>query len=170
MSNFKVKFVTDNGSNIINTTQCCEPKVYNVLCSDLKLGQEYDLSLVNDSNDFQNRIFPSKYTFTATSSLNRVKIVNGGIYNNVPEVIIDGGDPNIRAEISIVTSNINNKYTITQINVDDSGNGYKSLPTIRVVGDAIVPAILAPELLPINKYVTFLSSFVCDEDSVPQAQ
>lgn len=170
MSNFKVKFVNDGNSSIINTTQCCEPKIYNVLCSDLKLGQEYDLSLINDSNDFQSRIFPSKYSFTATSSLNRINIVNGGLYNDIPEVIIEGGDPNIRAEISVVTSNTNNKYSITQINVDNGGNGYKELPTVKVIGDVVIPAILTPELLPINKYVTFLSSFICDEDSVPQAQ
>ena len=58
MANFKVKFVTDGDANIINTTNCCEPKVFNVKCSDLKLGQEYDLTLVNDSNDFQSKIFP----------------------------------------------------------------------------------------------------------------
>ena len=78
MSNFKVKFVTDGDANLINTTSCCEPKVFNVKCSDLKLGQEYDLTLANESDDFQSKVFPSKYTFTATTSLRKINIVNAG--------------------------------------------------------------------------------------------
>jgi len=170
MANFKVKFVTDGDANLINTTNCCEPKVFNVKCSDLKLGQEYDLTLVNDSNDFQSKIFPKKYTFTATTSLRKINIVNAGLYNDEPKVILEGGDPNIKARISIVTNNINNKYSILEVNVDSVGDGYKSLPTIKVVGDAVVPAILTAELLPIDKYVTFLTSFVCDANNVPQVQ
>ena len=64
----------------------------------------------------------------------------------------------------------NNKYSILEVNVDSVGDGYKSLPTIKVVGDAVVPAILTAELLPIDKYVTFLTSFTCDANNVPQVQ
>ena len=170
MANFKVKFVTDGDSNLINTTNCCEPKVFNVKCSDLKLGQEYDLALVNESDDFQSKIFPSKYTFTATTSLRKINIVNAGLYNNEPQVVLEGGDPNIKARISVVTSNTNNKYSVAQIDIDNVGDGYKSLPTVKVIGDVVIPAILTPELLPINKYVTFLTSFVCDSNNVPQVQ
>jgi len=169
-NNFKVKFVTDNDANMVQTSNCCEPKVYNVRCSDLKLGQTYDLTLNNDSNDYQSKIFPQKYSFTATSSLNSVNIINGGLYSAQPSVIIEGGDPNTKAQISVVYNNNNGRYSISEIIVNSAGDGYKSLPTINVVGDAIVPAVLVPELLPINKYVTFLASFVCDAQSVPQLQ
>ena len=102
--------------------------------------------------------------------MRKINIVNSGLYNDEPKVILEGGDPNINARISIVTNNINNKYSILEVNVDSVGDGYKSLPTIKVVGDAAVPAILTAELLPIDKYVTFLTSFACDANNVPQVQ
>jgi len=169
-NNFKVKFVTDGDANMLQTSGCCEPKIYNVRCSDLKLGQDYDLSLSNDSNDYQSKIFPTKYSFTATSSLNRVNIINAGLYLQEPRVVLEGGGANIDAQISAVFSNTNGRYSITEIIVNNSGDGYKELPTIRVIGDSVVPAVLVPELLPINKYVTFLVSFVCDTDNIPQTQ
>ena len=102
--------------------------------------------------------------------MRKINIVNAGLYNDEPKVVLEGGDPNIKARISVVTNNVNNQYSIAQIDVDSVGDGYKSLPTVKVIGDVVIPAILTPELLPIDKYVTFLTSFVCDSNNVPQVQ
>lgn len=169
MSNFKVNFLNNNiNSGTFSLEKCCEPSVVNLVCSNLKLGDTYDLTLANNSAEFADKIFPSKYTFTATSSLQSIDVISGGLYINEPTIVLNHGETHLKAHVSLNIIRINNYYSISSVNIINSGDGYKTLPSVNIIGQEVIPSVLIPRLFPINKYVTFLVSFNCNDDGIPQ--